>query len=39
MWQGRGMTLYDTIEEQEVLKGTPQRGIEANVENQWSSYF
>ncbi|KAF2624427.1 hypothetical protein BU25DRAFT_476669 [Macroventuria anomochaeta] len=39
MWQGRGLTMFQTIEEQEILNGRPQRGVDTSVQDSWTSYF
>ena len=40
LWQGRdNKTVFETIVEQEEFTGKPQRGVDNNVENEWSGYF
>ena len=36
--QQRLKTVYETIEEQEIIDGRPQRGVD-NVQHEWASYF
>jgi hypothetical protein len=31
-------TVYETIEEQEIINGRPQRGLD-NVQHGWASYY
>jgi hypothetical protein len=36
---GQLKTVYETIEEQELLDGKPQRGLDTCIKKGWGKYF